>query len=222
MHFYIIILIISLFNFLFCLHVVTKDDFLLLRKNITREKLFNLTFILAFVMLFFARVFYVIFNFNKSFLNPLVFLLFPYFPGLSFSGGLLLGIIFIWYFAKNKKMPLGKLFDFFMLSFLSCLPIAFLGLYILEGSQRIIFHLVLSVLFFLIFIFFMKFFLPRVGTSKDGSLGIYILFAISILQIIENLFFETRKISIHLNKDALVFIALVIFSLCLVIKRRFL
>ena len=65
--------------FLFCLFVLSKDDFLFLKKNITLEQVFNIAFVAGLVGLFVARSFYVIFNFAPGFVNPLVFLLHLFF-----------------------------------------------------------------------------------------------------------------------------------------------
>ena len=87
MNFYIIVLSICLFVSLFLIYTLSKEDFILLRKDISMDKLFNFIFLIFIVGLFSSRVIYAIIYSPRMFLNPLLFLLFPYFPGLSLLGG---------------------------------------------------------------------------------------------------------------------------------------
>ena len=135
MQFYILILLLCFVIFLFCLHFLARDDFIFLRKNITMEKIFNLAFLLAFVGLFSSRLAFVLLDFHTIYFNPLVFFIFPYFPGLSLAGGMLGSVGFLLYFASLQKLPFQKLFDFFSLSFLSAVSTGSLGLFLLSGNH---------------------------------------------------------------------------------------
>lgn len=121
MFFIIFLLAFCFLVYLFCLFLLTREDFLLIRKGISTEQIFNYAFLIAFVALFSARLFYVAFNFNESFLNPLVFLLFTHFPGLSLAGGVIGGGIFSCLLFKNKKVPPAHVFDLLAISFLCAL-----------------------------------------------------------------------------------------------------
>lgn len=219
MHFFIIVLVFCLFVFLFCLHYTAREDFFLLRKNVTMEKLFNLAFLLSGLMLFGSRFFYVLFHFSKTFFNPFVFFLFPYFPGLSFGGAVLVGVIFFWYIARLRKMPLGKVFDFFMLSFLAALPVGFFGLFLLEGHQQFrVIHLIMSIGYVALFVIFLKFLLPKAAKLQDGTLGISAFFVISLFSFLEN--FVTLRQQVFTNREAIIFICLLFLDILLLVRQK--
>lgn len=132
MQFFILIIILGLVFFLYRLYHLADDDSLLVKKNITIEQLFNATFVISLVSLLFSRIFYVIDNPEPVFFGVLGFILFPYFPGLSITGAFLGAVIALLIISKNKKFPLGRVFDFFALSFLFVIPIGFLGYFLLS------------------------------------------------------------------------------------------
>src|SRR4030042_6733147 len=109
MQFSIIVLFICFFFFLYILHSISKDDFIIVRKDIPMEQIFNTAFLTAFVSLFFARFFYIIFNpesIPKTFLG---FLALPYFPGLYLAGAVLGGGFFAVLYAGYRKLPAGRI-----------------------------------------------------------------------------------------------------------------
>ena len=110
MQFFILILLICLFVFLYCVFVLANEDFVFLRQDVTMEKIFNIIFIGGLISLFFARLFYE-FSAKNIFSNPLVFLLIPYFPGLSLLGGVAgAGAYFLFLkIRKENSLPLGRI-----------------------------------------------------------------------------------------------------------------
>lgn len=129
-----IIGIVCFIIFLFTVYQLSKDDFLFIRKGVNVENVFNVIFLGLPIVLFTARLFYVLFNPSWNYLNPLIFFVVPYFPGLSLVGGILGAWIFVSLYTKNKKIPSARLLDMLSLSFL--LTICF-G--ILIGAAEIIF-----------------------------------------------------------------------------------
>ncbi|MDP2649635.1 MAG: prolipoprotein diacylglyceryl transferase, partial [bacterium] len=129
MQFFILVLMVCLFIFLYCVYVLANDDFIFLRRDVTMEKLFNMIFLGAFISLFGSRLFYGFFHAKGILVNPLVFLLIPYFPGLSLLGGVVGAGVYFLFLAKRKEnsLPLGRISDFFSIAFLISLPIGFLG-----------------------------------------------------------------------------------------------
>src|SRR3989344_4407799 len=111
MNFFIIFLLLGLFLSLFTIYYLSRDDLILLRKDVTIEKVFNLAFIIFFGGLFFARLAYGILYSTKIFLNPLKFFLFPYFPGLSLTGGIAGGVLLLFLILRFKNLPIGRIFD---------------------------------------------------------------------------------------------------------------
>src|SRR5438270_6523068 len=118
MQFIVLIILFCFFIALFCIYLLSRDDFILLRKNITLEQVFNYAFVSLAVGILSARIVYVLLHPSLRYLNPLVFLIFPYFPGLSTIGGVIGVMIFLLAVSRKKKIPKGRLYDIFSLSFL--------------------------------------------------------------------------------------------------------
>lgn len=184
--------IISFFIFLFALFFLAYDDFVVLRKDISTEKIFNLAFLTAFFALFSARFFYVFSHPSQTFFSLLGFLLFPYFPGMSLVGGLTGGAIFLFLYCKLKKLPFERFFDFFSMSFLIAMPFGLLMHIVLNFFNISNYQKILFVFTVLLLAVFSKFILPKTisGKLKDGTLG-YIFtcsfpLIIFISRIIEN------------------------------------
>ena len=134
MQIFFIVLIICLVLFLFRLYHLANDDYVLIKKNVTLEQVFNCAFIVSLVGLFSARFFYVLFHPLHIYLNILGFILFPYFPGLSLVGGLLGGILALFIYCRKMNFPLGRVFDFFTMALIFVLPVGLVGYFLLSGS----------------------------------------------------------------------------------------
>lgn len=171
---------------LFCLYHISKEDLTFIKRNVSIDDMFNIAFITLFAGLFFARLFYVIFNFAPGFLNPLVFFLVPYFPGLSVIGGIVGGVIVILYIAKKEKFPMKRILDFLSLSFLAGLPFCYIGSIFLSSTFNYFVHLFLPLLFFMLFLFAYIIVLPRLLKKelKPGMLGTSILIVFSFLYLL--------------------------------------
>lgn len=148
------------------------------------EKVFNLAFLTGLSGLFFSRLLYVILFFKPVFLNPLAFLLFPYFPGLSLGGGLLGGSLTLIFLLRGKKYPDGRLFDFFILAFSVSLMVGeiilFLVSYIL--TRQFSFFLPAEVLITLC-IFGLAFRAIKQQLLKEGSVGLIVIMFLSLSYI---------------------------------------
>lgn len=214
-----LILFICLFVFLFCLFVLSNDDFILFRKNISQERIFNIAFITIGLGIFFARLMYVIFNFNSSYLNPLTFFLFPYFPGLSLFGGIVGGLSFLLLYSKMQKIPIGRILDIFALSFLFSFSFGLFFNLLLSKKINffvdILFLIFYSVLFIIFMIIFQK---ERV---KDGTVGIFILISFSILTIAMNLITSSFKINYYFVSNNILSVFVLMISGYLLIKQKF-
>jgi hypothetical protein len=181
MNFFIVVLFACLFIFLYVLYFLSHDDFVILRNDVSMEKIFNTAFIFSAVSLFSSRLIYVIGDPQEVFFSPLGFLLFPYFPGLSLAGGILGGFAFLIVYLILKGFPVGRILDFFAVGFLVASPIGFLG-YILLSGGNITYNAIISLLLNILLLgAFLKFLLPisLSGKLKDGSLGILFLISFS-------------------------------------------
>ncbi|MDE2025451.1 MAG: prolipoprotein diacylglyceryl transferase [Patescibacteria group bacterium] len=168
----VIVLIICLFIFLYCVFVLAKDDFLLLRKNVTLEQLFNVSFLGFIFGLFMSRLVFVLEHAKGEYLNPLVFFLFPYFPGLSVTGGVFGATLTLWLYAQRKRLPFARILDIFSLSFFYAWVVgevfAFLGT-IFITRHIILLLLPVTAVFFVLAVVFTLLFVR--GRLKDGNTG---------------------------------------------------
>lgn len=219
MEFLIIILLIGLVVFLFTLHVLAKEDLIFVRKNVTLEVLFNLAFFTAFIGLLAARVVFIILHPNIDYINPLVFLLFPYFPGLSLIGGIVGGVLFLFYYAKKKKLPAGRIFDFFGMSLLSALPVGFLGFNLLLGMTDLFSGILMPIIFIAMLFFFVKVLLPLNvrGEIKDSSLGFLFLLVFSFTSLLSRIVRSDNYQALFINIDTILLLILFLFSLAMLV-----
>lgn len=221
MQFFIIVLFVSFVTFLFCLHFLTRDDFVLLRKDIALEKIFNVAILVGMFSLFSARLLYVVLNPEKSFLNPLVFLLFPYYPGLSITGGILGGVVSLLLLSKKEMMPQRRIFDFCAIAALSSMPVGFLGYSLLTFGKDSLDAIVLAFVYFALFLFFIKVLLPHLlkGLFKEGTIGLLFLVFFSVISIVEG-FIKRVGNRFYLNIEDLILTFLLLVSVFFILKQE--
>ncbi len=221
MHLLIVILLISLIVFLFCLHVLAKEDLIFVRRNITMEMLFNIAFYTLGIGVLSARIVYVIEHFSLGFLNPLVFFLFPYFPGLSLAGGVGGAMIFTLLY-KAKKYPAGRFFDFFSMAFLAALPIGFLGQGLLLGMQDKFSGVLMPIIFLITLIFFVRVLLPlnTRGELEDGSLGFLFIIVFSLTTLISLGVRAKNIMEAVMQLDVILLLILFIFSFLMLLMKE--
>lgn len=185
MHFFIIVLIICMVLFLYRLYHLANDDYILLKKNITLEQIFNCAIVISLISLLIARIFYVIFNPAPVFFSVLGFLIFPYFPGLSLTGAFVGGSLSLLAMCKYKNFPTGRVFDFFSLSFLFVLPSAYLGYFLLSRSLSAggLFELIG---YSVILIFASIYLFPKSSTLelKDGTVSLLFIIFFSLISLL--------------------------------------
>lgn len=181
-----IVILFSFFIFLFTLYLLSREDFVFLRRNISLEQVFNVAFITALFTLFFSRLFYVLFHFDTSYLNPLVFFLVPYFPGLSFLGAIIGYAVTLLVLTKQQKYPRGRFLDFFSVAFLSALPLGYAGFLLTDLSSSLVFAILPIVYYSLLLLFYWKILLPRYlqGQMKDSMLGLLFLMNFSLFTLL--------------------------------------
>lgn len=194
--------LVLLFCFLFFLYIVyflSHDDFVILRTNTSMEKIFNAAFLVSIVSLFLARFFYVFFNPKNVFFNPLGFLLFPYFPGLSLMGAILGGYLISLFILRSWNLPVGRLLDFFSVGFLTVFPLGFVSAYLLSGQKLYPAFYFSVILYSLLLFVLIKFILPLSmgGKFKDGSLSLLFMFSFSLLYFFSNIALNFGRIAIN-------------------------
>ncbi len=220
MQYGIFLLLFLFLIFLFILFAFCRDDFVLFRKNVDMEKVFNLAFLIGITGLFFSRFFYVLLYFNSLYLNPLAFVLFPYFPGLSLPGGLLGGSLGLAFLLRGKKYPEGRLFDFFILAFSLTLIIDQLLVF---GGEYLLIKQFMSVLLanaVVIFSFFLlSYRVFKQHGLKEGSVGLALVFFISIVSIV-SILFPKHSTMLYVYKEVSVWSIVCLLSLFFFLRQE--
>ncbi len=221
MHFFAVVLIICLVVFLFTLYTFSHDDFILLRRDVSMDQVFNLALIASALSLLSSRVFYVLMHPKPVFLNPLGFIIFPYFPGLSFIGGIVGGLILFIILLRRRGFPTGRIFDFFSISFLSALPIGFIGYMLLSRnfdpliiSEFFIYLLLLLIYWFILIPRFIK------NSRQDGLLGLIFLLSVSFIATAHNLLARTKILNVENIASLLIFVGALMIIVRLILKGR--
>lgn len=221
MSFFFIVLIICLILFLFRLYHVANDDYILVKKNISLDDIFNCAFICGLVSLLFARIFYVILNPDPVFFSPLGFLVFPYFPGLSLVGGMLGGIISLFAYSRYRNFPLGRVFDFFTISFAFILPFGLVGYFILSGDFSIggAIKIILSIVIALAANFYLH---PKASSLeiKDGSISILFLIFFSLTVLLTQAIDNPGINYFVRHKENLIYLVMLAIGVILIIKQE--
>jgi hypothetical protein len=181
--------IICLFIFLYCVHFLTEDDFVFLRKNVSLEKIFNVIFVGIAPSIFFSRFFYGVFRMEDFSLNPFSYFFFGDFPGLSLSGFVFGAGVYFLYLTQKRDLPVLRIADIFSIAFTITLPVGLLGS-LLFINQGFIEPIVLSIFYFVLFIVFLKFIFPEFlsGRVREGSISLIFLACFSLVSFIANLF----------------------------------
>jgi prolipoprotein diacylglyceryltransferase len=224
MQFFILVLLICLFIFLYCVYVLAHDDFIFLRRDVTMEKLFNMVFLGSFSSLFVSRFFYGLFYDRMIFSNLLKFLLFPYFPGLSLLGAVV-GAVGYLVFIKSrseKQFPIERICDFLSIAFLISLPIGFIGFLMFSEKTGIIILGVQAVLYFILFVVFLKFFLPRLlsGKFKEGTISFLFLICFCLISLISSAFLKVNIWGYLKNIENIILILILLLSLGMFIRNE--
>jgi Prolipoprotein diacylglyceryl transferase len=220
MNFVLTIIIFCFFIFLYFLFYLSRDDFVITRKDISLERVFNLTILASLVCLFFARFFYIFFNPKPEYFNPLVFFAIPYFHGLSFLGGVVGGSVFTYFYTKVKKMPFGRIFDLMVMSIIGVMPIGyFMGFIISLGKTSLIYNIIF-IFSIVIFFLFSKiiFSFSSKGEIKDGSLGLIFISLYSFIYFTARLFLNVKTFSFLAPEN--IFILIVMFSTLVLILNK--
>lgn len=213
------LLLISCIVLLFCAYCLSREDFLLVRKNILLEQVFNVLLSVLGISFLFSRFVYVLFHFNSRFLNPLVFFTFFYFPGLSLAGAIIGGLVSILLLCMNTKIPTARFLDIISLSFLASYGVGYYPLWFsysaIQGHFQIVYALA-CVAYFLLFCGVLWLFLKSM--LKDGSTTALVLSSFTFFYILFSLFDKTVKRIPFLEQEGFLFGVLFLVSLVYLVK----
>lgn len=218
MHFFIIIFCFLIF--FYTLYILGKDDYVLIRKNISLEQLFDFAFIGIFTGVILARILSVIFRpslGNTSFISRL------FSPsGASFSlTSVVFGCILVLYLiGKYRKLPIGRLFDFFSLALLSALPAGYLLSVLFVKKSEIIYYAIPGIFYLIFQIFFWRILLPRTtnGRLRDGNLCSFFLLIFSAVSLFVSLFYKFMHSIFRFEAEEFVLISIFIGVLLFILR----
>ena len=223
MQFFIIVLIGALVLFLFRLYHLGNDDYVLAKKNITLDEIFNAALVCSLAALLSSRLFYVTMNPEPIFLNPLGFLLFPYFPGLSLTGGIIGGILALFFYCRRKKIPRARVFDFFSISFIFVLPFGFIGYFILSQDFTTG-NIIKFILYCLILAASNIYLYPKASTLeiKDGTISALFLVFFSLISLLAGAIDHPGISYFISHRENFILLLILFFSIAIVLKQEIL
>ncbi len=225
MYFEIIIFLISFVTVSFCLYVLIREDVIFIRKNISMEQVFNSVFASILPGFFIARILYIIFSFNVSYLNPYVFLAFPYYPGFSLFGGVIGVLAFEFLYTARRKVPSLRFSDFYSISFLWGITITKL----LVVGQAFLFKRafvpaegVILLLYFMFSLLFSTIALSllRQGKLREGSVTLLFLATFSFLTFFSQLLSKNVGIFLGLESEGILAFILFLSSIVFFLHRE--
>lgn len=198
----VIIFISSFLIFIFSLFKLIKDDHVFLRKNIKLEEIFDIVFIVTIVPLFFMQII----STNNNFALP---------------QGVAVGALGLFLIGKYRKFPVGRLFDFFALSFAIALPFGFTIAALFSKRPDQILYFIGSFVYLLLALFFAKIQFPRImnRTLREGSLGIYIIMSFSFISLLLPIYYSFKGQTSFLNAENIVLSFLFIVSVGLFFRQ---
>lgn len=213
MQFLPITLALCFFLAFFQIYRQSREDFTLTRKNVSLEQVFNLAILTGLVGLALSRL---IFALEKG---GDVFVTFfsPYVPGLSLSGGLIGGLLFLVLILRRRKLPLKKLLDIFSLATITVLPIGYLWA-LVSSPKSLLFHGIILLVSFCLFLFFTLFLYPRSlrGELKEGTVTVLFFLSYAILSLCSTLLLgNIRDIEVFLQPEFIVLIGIFLVSIVL-------
>jgi len=206
----ILIILSCFFIFLYILYYISRDDFVIIRKDVLMGKIFSLAFLSALIALFFARFFFVLIHPDPKLFNPLGFLALPYFPGLSLIGGIAAGELFIFLYATYRKLPVGKIMDLFTLAFMGVMPLGYAVNFLIHLGKVSLFSNIFLIISVLMLLLFTKIIYPfsNKGEIKDGSLTLIFSAIFSFLYFLTNLFLNIKTFSFLSVENVLILVVL--------------
>lgn len=216
-----LIVIFCFFIFFYSLYILGKDDYVLIRKNLSLEQLFDFAFFALFIGVLFAWILLIIFH--PAIENDFTARLFsPIGASLSLTGiisGCLAGLYLI---GKYRRLPIGRLFDFFSLALLSALPAGYL-ISIFFIKRKEIFYFIIPGIFYLAAqVFFWRFLLPRIINSRmaSGSLcGLFILLFSSVTFFI-SFFYRFRNSIFDLGTEDYILIGIFLLTVFFMLRNN--
>lgn len=183
-----------LFFSLFILYSLSRNDFVLMRKNISVTKMFNYTFCFFILGFIIGRLLFILDTQNYSYLSPLIFFHLLKFHGISVLG-IFLSAAIIYFLFIQDKVVIKRVLDIIYLSFL---PLFSLNLLTASYTNIVFIKIVLFISTLLLLGALVI--LHKDYTVKDGSIAL-------ILLIMFSCFYFVVDFLTH-DKPAIIFLTL--------------
>lgn len=217
----LLVLIPALLVFLFMLYRFVKDDYIFIRKGISLEQAFDMSFITLWVSLFFARLFDLIFHYTAK-QNLLIQFFSANSSQFSLVGAIIGGIIVVFMLSKQRRVPLGRLSDFFSLAFLYALPVGLLGHALFVSKNELLYLFLNIIIYFVVLLFFAQFLFPKLmnRTLKEGMISILFLLTFSVITLTTSFLTVIKHPQLFISLQNAMTFLLLFFSLFLLIKEN--
>lgn len=198
-----LIFLLPFLIFLFTLYKLSKDDHVFLRRNVRLENFFDITFLMVIVSWILTQI--------MSAKNV-----------YSLTYVVLGGSAVLYLMGKYRRLPTGRVFDFFTLSFLTALPLWFLFVGLFARREDIIMYAIIAGVYLLLDITFLKVLKPRIMNRSlpDGVISFYFLMIFSLLSLGQLIFSAIKgKLSL-VNPENIFLLILLITGFALYFLRK--
>lgn len=211
----IILFIFCLTLSLFSLYIFVRHDFILARKSLLLQEIFDTTFIAYFVFFIMGRLTHILGEGRFDLFNVLKFFYVLKFPGMLFIGGLF-GFGMVVYLFFLKKKILLRIFDIYSLSMYP------LFLYALISSYYNGYFLYFNLLIFLLSCVFLGIgiYSYKNYTLRDGSVTLLFISLVSIFTIVSQFSMKERIVFSFFTVSQAAAIVIFLFSSALLLMHE--
>ena len=201
----ILLLIPSFIIFLFTLHKLIKDDHVFLRRNVKVEQVFDIAFFVILIDIVLGQLKYIP---ESLYLNNVISV----------------AVVILYLFGKYKKLPLGRLYDFFTLSFLNTLPFIFFVNSFFSNKNQKIYFISGTIFYIFVSLFFLRSLFRKLTNRslKEGNITIYFLIIYSTFTLIYSILISLATHVEFVTTENLYILLQFFFSLIFIIKQKFL
>ncbi len=198
-----IILIPSFFIFLYTIFKLVKEDHVFFRRNIKLEHFFDYTFIATTISWIFLQII------NEAEQEQMTVVV-------------IIASMVLFLIAKYKKIPVGRFFDFFTLSFLTAIPLWYFLLGIFSENNFKIVYFAGSAVFLLYSVLFIKVLFPKImnRTLKEGSLTVFFIIFYSLFSLFASAFNIIYNSAPILSLGNLLIVFMLLASIPLLVKAQ--
>lgn len=212
----IIIGIICFIIFIFTIYLLCKDDYVLIRKNISMEQIFDFAFLGTLMGLVLAGLF----SFLLESIKMPAFLSYNSGPAYSLTVFFITGFVSFYIIGKNKKYPLGRIFDYISISYLSALPIWYLLNIVFLKTPVVYIFLGLGIFYTMTGFLFWKYLLPGINKNKlrEGTVSSFFMTLFSSASLLSAVILRITEKKYILSVEDLLLLFILIAGIIIIIR----